>query len=89
MAARLKIAQLLERDAVAEMKVGRGRIHPELDPQRAAERELGGQLGRRNSLGGAAGKRRRLFIRLIFVYVPLRQIRSPETPNDASSVQEF
>src|SRR5208282_2241361 len=84
----LKVAQLLERQAVTEMQIGRGRIHPELDPERPAERNLGRKLGRRNDLAAAPGKRGSLFIRLIFVHVPLRQFRSPgfQWP---SSVQDY
>ena len=36
----LELAQLLEHDGVAEVDVGRGRVDPELDPQRPARREL-------------------------------------------------
>jgi hypothetical protein len=64
---------------VTEMQIGRGRIHPELDPERPVERKLRGKLLWRNDFGGAADKRRSLFIRLIFVHVPLRQVRSPES----------
>ena len=84
----LKVAQFLERQAVAEMQVGRGRIHPELDPERPAERNFGRELRRRNNFDGAAGERRRLFIRLIFLHVPLGQFRSLEF-QWLSSVQEF
>ena len=76
----LKVAQLLQRQAVTEMQIGRGRIHPELDPERPAEREFRRELRRRNNFGGAAGERGRLFIGLIFVHVPLCQFRSPEAP---------
>ncbi len=73
---------------MTEMKIGRGRIHPELDPERAAEGKLGRKLGWRNNLDGAAGKRRSLFLRLIFVHVPLSQFHSPEL-QWFPSVQEY
>ena len=76
----LKVAQLLERQAVTEMQIGRGRIHPELDAQRPSERDLRRELGRRNNFGRPAGERRRLFIGLIVVHFPLGQFRSPEAP---------
>ena len=41
----LHLAHLVEHDGVAEVDVGRGRIEPELDPQRLAARELDGELG--------------------------------------------
>ena len=78
MARILKVAQLLERQAVTEMQIGRGRIHPELDPERPAQRDFGRELGRRNDLAAAPGERGSLFVRLIFVHVPIRQFRSPE-----------
>ncbi len=84
----LKVAQLLEHNAVTEMQIGCGRIHPELDPERAAERKFGRKLGGRNNLDSAAGQSRSLFLRLIFVRRPLSQFRSPEL-EWFSSVQEF
>ena len=84
----LKLAQLLERQAVTEMQIGRGRIHPELDPERPAERDFGGKLRRRNNLRGAARERGSLFIRLIFLHVSLRQIRSPRAI-DAQGYRNF
>ena len=84
----LKIAQFFEHDTVAEMEVGRRRIHSELDSQRAAELEFGPELGRRNDLDSAAGKRRHLFIRLVFLHGALRHFRSLEF-RWHSSVQEF
>ena len=76
--------------AVAEMQIGSGGIHPELDPEGPAERNLGRELRRRNDLDGAASERRRLIIRLIFLHVPLRQFRSLEFQWQwLPSVQEF
>src|SRR5260370_40320461 len=88
MAAFRKFSQFFEREAVAEMQVGRSWIHPELDPERPVEGKLARQLRWRNNFSGAAGKRRRLFIRLIVVHVPLRQVCAPEL-DWSSSVQEF
>src|SRR5271170_3608631 len=79
----LKIAQLLEREGVTQMQVGRGRIHPELDPERTAERNFCGKLRLRNQFGGPTSERRRLLIRFVFVYGPLRQFRSPTTAQNA------
>ena len=58
----LKIAQLLERDGVPEMQVGRGRIHPELDAQGPAQLELLRQLRLRDYFDRASGQRRRAFL---------------------------
>ncbi len=54
MAGVLEIAQLLEGQAMAEMQIRRGRIHAELDPERPAERNFRGHLGRRDHLDRAA-----------------------------------
>src|SRR5260370_40453395 len=88
MAAFRKFSQFFEREAVAEMQVGRSWIHPELDPERPVEGKLARQLRWRNNFSGAASKPRRLFIRLIVVHVPLRQVCAPEL-DWSSSVQEF
>ena len=85
----LKVAQLFQRQAVTEMQVGRGRIHPELDAQRPSERDLRRQLGRRNNLGGPAGERSRLFNRLIFVHFPLGQFRPPGGSDGSQAYRNF
>ena len=46
MAVALEIPQLPERDRMPQMQVRRSGIHAQLDPQRPALGELGGQLGR-------------------------------------------
>ena len=53
----LEVAQLAQHDRVAEVDVGRGRVDPQLDAQRAPERELALELARRQHLGGAAHER--------------------------------
>ena len=45
-------AHLVEHDGVADVDVGRGRIESQLDPQRLAARELGGELGLDQELVG-------------------------------------
>src|SRR5437879_2203595 len=76
MAAALKIPQLLERDGMAEVEVGRGRIHPELDAQRAALAEPGRKLIIRDDLCGVTPQ----FPRLLFCFVLFQLSRnSPAT----------
>ena len=52
MAMALEIAQLLERQRMAQMQVGRRRVHSQLDSQRAAFAQFRGQLGRRDHFDG-------------------------------------
>ena len=56
MARALEIAQLLERDRMAQVQVGRRRIHPELDSQRPAVGELRRQLGMGDYFDGVAAE---------------------------------
>src|ERR1700683_3540432 len=49
----LKIAQLLERDGMSKMQIGRGRIRPVFDAQRPPQLELLGQLRRGDYFNGA------------------------------------
>ena len=64
MALALEIAEFLESDGMAEMQVGRGGIHPELDPQGAAVAELRGQLIARNDFRRVQPQLQRLLFRL-------------------------
>src|SRR5208282_6376184 len=64
----LEIAQLLERDSMAEVQVGRGRIHAELDAQGAAQLELLRQLRVRDYFDGASGQRRRAFVFVALIH---------------------
>ena len=41
---------------MAQVQIGRGRIHPELDSQRTAFAKFGRQLGGRNHFGGVASQ---------------------------------
>ena len=65
----LEIAQLLERDGMAQMQVGRGRIHPELDAQRAPLAQLGRQLLARDDFEGVAPQLPRLLFGVVLVHV--------------------
>ena len=46
----LELAQLLQHDREAEMDVRRGRVDPELDPQRTAQRKLAFELPFRQAI---------------------------------------
>ena len=52
----LELAQLAEHDRVAQVDVGRGRVDPELDAQRAAERQLALELAGREHVDRAGRK---------------------------------
>jgi hypothetical protein len=52
----LELAQLAEHDRVAEVDVGRGRVDPELDPQRPALRPRRPELCRERTLGQAVDR---------------------------------
>ena len=50
----LELSQLLERDAVAEVDIGRGRVDAELDAQRTVFLEFGEEVFLVDNLGGAS-----------------------------------
>ena len=62
MAVALKIAQLLERDGVPEMQIGRRRIHPSLMRSGTAQLEFLRQLSLRDHFDRPPGQRRRAFL---------------------------
>jgi hypothetical protein len=52
----LELAQLGQHDGVPEMDVGRGRVEPELHPQRAPLRETVGERSLRQAIDRVAGQ---------------------------------
>jgi hypothetical protein len=53
-AAVLELAELLQDHRVTEVHIGRGRVQPELDAERAAQRELARELARGQAVDGVA-----------------------------------
>jgi hypothetical protein len=62
---------------MAEMEVGRGRIHPEFYSERPVERDLRRELRGRDNLDGAVRQRSRLLVRLNFARGRFLQFASP------------
>ena len=89
MAGALKIAQFLERDGMAKMQIGRGRIHAELDPQRTPVGQLRRQFGIRDYFDRVAaepiGSVSGLILGLVFVGRQLSKL--PCEGNHSANIQ--